>query len=77
MQYQDRIAIRPFAGAKAPVDCVMSGVIGLLGECPLLREDKDGNDCQQQTGRVEQPNEKIFMQARVHFVRVLGQRTRF
>ena len=77
MQYKDGITIAAFPGAEFPVDCVMSRVIGLLGECPLLREDKDGNDCQQQTGWVEQPNEKIFMQARVHFVRVLGQRTRF
>ena len=76
MQDKDRIAIGAFYGTEFPVDYIM-GCVGLLGECPLLREDKDGNDCQQQTGRVEQPNEKIFMQARVHFVRVPGQRTRF
>jgi hypothetical protein len=76
MKDQDRVTVRPFAGAKAPVDYVM-GCIGLLGERPLLGKDKNGNDCQQQARRIEQPDEKIFVQARVHFVRVLGQRTRF
>jgi hypothetical protein len=76
MQDKDRIAVRPFAGAKAPVDSIM-GRIGLLGECPLLGEDKDRNDCQQQTWRIEQPDEKIFIEARIHFIGVPGQRTRF